>query len=145
MDPALGAVGRVMRANPALLRTLAGGGFLPVVACVGGDRQGRLYNVNADQMAVACAAAMEADMLVFLTDVEGVLDGEKRLLPQLTAAETQALIDAGVATGGMQAKLNAATSALRQGVGQVRIAPGAAERILERVLAGETAGTRLEP
>lgn len=145
MDPALGAVGRVMRANPALLRTLASGGFLPVVACVGGDRQGRLYNVNADQMAVACAAGFEADMLVFLTDVEGVLDGEKRLLPRLTAAESQALIDAKVATGGMQAKLNAANSALRQGVGQVRIAPGAADSILERVLAGDTAGTRLVP
>lgn len=143
MDPALGAVGRVLRANPALLRVLAGGGFLPVVACVGGDRQGNLYNVNADQMAVACAAGYEADLLVFLTDVAGVLDAEKRLLPVLSAAESEALIAAGVATGGMQAKLNAANAALRQGVQQVRIAPGAAERILERVLADETAGTRI--
>lgn len=143
MDPALGAVGRVLRANPGLLRVLAGGGYLPVVACVGGDRQGNLYNVNADQMAVACAAAFAADLLVFLTDVAGVLDGEGRLVPLLSAAESEALIASGVATGGMQAKLNAANAALRQGVGQVRIAPGASEGVLERVLAGEPAGTRM--
>ena len=50
-------------------------GYLPVVACVAGDRQGNIYNVNADQMAVACAAAFGAEQLIFLTDVEGVLDG----------------------------------------------------------------------
>ena len=55
MDPALGAVGRVTRANPALLDLLTANGFVPVVACVAGDRQGRIYNINADQMAVACA------------------------------------------------------------------------------------------
>jgi len=145
MDPALGAVGRVLRANPGLLDVLAANGYLPVVACVAGDRAGRLYNVNADQMAVACAAAFAADVLVFLTDVEGVLDAEKRLRPLLSVAESEALIAAGVATGGMQAKLTAANSALRQGVGQVRIAPGAAPRILERLLAGEAAGTRMVP
>ncbi len=59
--------------------------------------------------------------------------------------ESEQLIAGGVATGGMQAKLNAAISALRQGVAEVRIAPGAADRILERVLAGDPAGTRLTP
>src|SRR5208283_1494118 len=54
MDPALGAVGRVTRANPALLDLLTTNGFVPVVACVAGDRQGRIYNINADRMAVAC-------------------------------------------------------------------------------------------
>ena len=79
MDPALGAVGRVTRSNPALLELLVDGGYLPVVACVAGDRQGRVYNVNADQMAVACAVAFGAGQLVFLTDVEGVLDGGRRI------------------------------------------------------------------
>jgi acetylglutamate kinase len=143
MDPSLGAVGRVMRANPELLDLLAANGYLPVVACVGGDRAGRLYNVNADQMAVACAAAFAADVLLFLTDVAGVLDAEKRVRRELSAAEAEGLIAAGVATGGMQAKLNAAVSALRQGVGQVRIAPGADAGIVERVLAGDAAGTRI--
>lgn len=143
MDPALGSVGRVTRANPALLDTLLAGGFLPVVACVAGDREGRLYNVNADQMAVDCAAAFGADLLIFLTDVEGVLDGGKQLVPHLTPARSEELIATGVATGGMLAKLNAAHAALRKGVPQVRIAAGAADGVLERILSGEAVGTRM--
>ena len=143
MDPALGAVGRVTRSNPALLHLLVGNGFVPVVACVAGDRQGRVYNVNADQMAVACAAAFGAERLIFLTDVEGVLDGEKRLRRMLTAAESRDLIARGVATGGMQAKLNAALDALAGGVAGVRIAPGAAPDVLARVLNGEQIGTEI--
>jgi len=143
MDPALGAVGRVTRSNPALLNVLVQNGFVPVVACVAGDREGRIFNVNADQMAVACAVAFHAEQLVFLTDVEGVMDASKQVRPMLTAADSEALIAAGVATGGMQAKLNAALAALAGGVSAVRIVPGAAPRILERVLAGETVGTRM--
>ena len=143
LDPALGAVGRVTRSNPALLDLLAANGFVPVVACVAGDRQGNVYNVNADQMAVACAAAFEARQLIFLTDVEGVLDGSRRVRPLLSAPESERLIAEGIATGGMQAKLNAALEALRGGVGQVRIAPGARAGILDRLLAGEEVGTRM--
>ena len=121
---------------------LAGGGYLPVVACVAGDRQGKIYNVNADQMAVACAAAFGAEQLVFLTDVDGVLDAAKRGPPAAHGRATAAqLIADGVATGGMQAKLNAALAALAGGVGQVRIAPGAAAGVLARILAGEAIGT----
>ena len=143
MDPALGAVGRVTQSNPALLHLLVGGGYVPVVACVAGDRQGRVYNVNADQMAVACAVAFGAERLVFLTDVDGVLDGERRIRRSLTAAESRELIAAGVATGGMQAKLNAALDALAGGVARVRIAPGAAPSVLARVLEGEEIGTEM--
>lgn len=143
MDPELGSVGRVVRSNPELLHLLVAHGYLPVVACVAGDRQGRMYNVNADQMAVACAAGFGADQLIFLTDVPGVLDGAREVRPVLTVAESRRLIAAGVATGGMQAKLNAANAALEQGVGQVRIAPGAAEAILERILRGESVGTKM--
>ena len=143
LDPALGAVGRVTKSNPALLELLTSNGYLPVVACVAGDRQGQVYNVNADQMAVACAAAFGARQLIFLTDVEGVLDGAGRVRPVLTVAESRRLIADGVATGGMQAKLEAALAALTGGVEQVRIAPGAAEGVLERVLAGDGIGTRM--
>ncbi len=143
MDPALGAVGRVTAANAGLLELLVANGYVPVVACVAGDRQGSVYNVNADQMAVACASAFGAEQLVFLTDVDGVMDSSKKVRPLLTAGESRQLITAGVATGGMQAKLNAAISALDSGVGQVRIAPGAAPGALERVLAGDTIGTRM--
>jgi acetylglutamate kinase len=144
MDPALGAVGRVTRSNAGLLDLLAGHGYLPVVACVAGDRGGNIYNVNADQMAVACAAGFGAEQLIFLTDVAGVLDGGGRVRPTLTQREILGLIADGVATGGMQAKLNAATAALEAGVGEVRIAPGAETGVLERLLAGEEIGTRIQ-
>lgn len=143
MDPALGAVGRVTKSDPALLLLLIAHRYLPVVACVAGDRGGRIYNVNADQMAVACATAFGARQLIFLTDVEGVRDGTGRVRPVLTAAECERLIADGTATGGMQAKLQAALAALRGGVGQVVVAPGAAANVVERVLAGEAIGTRV--
>jgi len=143
MSPELGAVGRVVRANPGLLSLLAANRYLPVVACVAGDRAGAVYNVNADQMAVACAAAFLAAQLIFLTDVPGVMNAEKQILPVLAADHAASLIAAHVATGGMQAKLEAAIAALRAGVGEVRIAPGADDRVLARLLSGEDLGTRM--
>jgi acetylglutamate kinase len=143
MHADLGAVGRVVRSNGALLELLASNGYLPVVACVAGDRSGRIYNVNADQMAVACAAAFGADRLIFLTDVDGVKGAEGTIIPVLTAAGSERLIQTGVATGGMQAKLNAAVDALRNGTEQVVIAPGAEPQALARVLAGASVGTKL--
>ena len=143
MDPALGAVGRITRSNPELLHLLTGRGFVPVVACVAGDRQGAIYNVNADQMAVACAVAFGAGQLIFLTDVPGVLDAHKNVRTVLTASQSEEFIASGVATGGMQAKLNAALDALRGGVAEVRIAPGAADHILTRLMEGEPLGTRM--
>ena len=143
MDPALGMVGRVVRANPELLDLLAGHGFVPVIACVAGAPDGCMYNVNADQMASACAAGWNASRLIFLTDIEGVLDASKQVQPALTAEDCQHLIRQSVATGGMQAKLNAAVAALEQGVELVVIAPGAAPDVLSRLFAGETLGTRI--
>jgi acetylglutamate kinase len=144
MDAALGAVGRPVRSNPELLELLTGRGYLPVVACVAGDRQGRIYNVNADQMAAACASGFGADRLIFLTDVQGVLGPDQRVLPVLTLGESQALIDSGVATRGMRAKLDAAMRAVRAGVRQVVIAPGADPGIISALLDGQSAGSRLE-
>ncbi len=143
LKPELGAVGEIVRSNPELLNTLVDAGFLPVVACVAGDRQGNVYNVNADQMAVACAAAYQAAKLLFLTDVDGVRGEAGTILPELTAAEALALIEKGIATGGMEAKLRAACAALDGGVGEVVIAPGAAQSIVARLVAGEAVGTRL--
>jgi acetylglutamate kinase len=142
LRPDLGFVGKPVRSNPALLETLIGGGFLPVVACVAGDRQGQIYNVNADQMAVSCASGFKADRLLFLTDVDGVKDSGGQVIPTLSLAQSRLLIADGVATGGMQAKLNAAAEALLGGVGEVVIAPGAAPGIVARLLGGEAVGTR---
>jgi acetylglutamate kinase len=143
MDPALGSVGRVTHADGTLLTALTGAGFLPVVACVAGDRAARAYNVNADQLAVACAGAFAAELLVFLTDVAGVLDQDRQLVPDLTPDGCEALIAGGIAAGGMRAKLRAAQDALTLGVPEVRIAPGSARDVLPRILAGHDLGTRV--
>lgn len=143
LDAALGAVGKPVRSDAALLELLTGAHYLPVVACVAGDAKGALYNVNADQMAVACAASFGAEKLIFLTDVDGVKGAEGEVLESLTAQEAAGLIQAGVATGGMQAKLEAAVSALRTGVGEIVIAPGARAHAAADILSGKQIGTRI--
>lgn len=139
----LGQVGRISKVNPELLEALCGSGFLPVIACVAGDRKGTVFNVNADQMAVACAAGWGASRLYFLTDVEGVRGKDGETLARLSSTGAQALIESGVATGGMQAKLNAACDALERGVEEVVIAPGARAGILGLLASGAPAGTRM--
>ncbi len=143
MDPELGAVGRVTSAQPALLELLTNSGYLPVVACVAGDGAGRLFNINADAMAVACAAAFRADRLLFLTDVAGVLDASGTVLPRLSPEAIRGLIDTGVARGGMHAKLDAAVRALQDGVGSIHIISGSEASVIQRAMRGELLGTSI--
>jgi acetylglutamate kinase len=143
LNAELGQVGKPVRCDARLLDLLTDAAYLPVVACVAGDARGNVYNVNADQMAVACAASFVAESLLFLTDVEGVRDASGSICPTLTCDQARSLIREGVATGGMQAKLEAAIAALLQGVSQVLIAPGALAGVVGRLLAGDSVGTRL--
>jgi acetylglutamate kinase len=136
-------VGRPERTDATLFRLLLGSGYLPVVACIAGDSLGNIYNVNADQMAVSCALGWQADKLLFLTDVAGVKDKGGQVLPMLTAAAARQLVAAGVAHGGMQAKLEAALSSLEGGLNEVIVAPGQEINVCQRLLAGESLGTRL--
>jgi acetylglutamate kinase len=145
LNPDLGQVGKPARSDPSLLNILTGKSYLPVVACVAGDNQGNVYNVNADQMAVACAVSFKAESLVFLTDVEGVRDKQGAVCPTITCDQARTLLQEGVATGGMEAKLEAAMDALNKGVGQVLIAPGALPGVVGMLLSGQTVGTRLIP
>jgi len=139
----LGFVGKPVGSNPRVLEVLTGGGFLPVVACVAGDAAGNMYNVNADQMAVACARAFAVDKLLFLTDVDGVRGPEGEILPALSTPQCRQLIAGGVATGGMQAKLESAIAALQSDIGEVVIAPGAREGVVGALLEGRPVGTRI--
>ena len=143
LDAELGFVGRVISSDPHLLRTLTGAGYVPVVACVAGGTQGEVFNVNGDSMAVAVASNWHVDRLVFLTDVSGVLDASKSVVPLLTIDDCNGLISSGVATGGMQAKLNAATDAVAHGVREVRIVKGSEPDIVTRVFGNEEIGTRV--
>lgn len=142
LDPELGQVGKPVPSDGRLLDLLVKESYLPVVACVAGDRNGAIFNVNGDQMAVACAQGFAADQLIFLTDVAGVLDADGKICTQLTAKQGLDLISSGVAAGGMQAKIEAAINALHNGVKQVLIAPGAHVGILNLLRTSSPLGTK---
>jgi len=143
MSPELGAVGKPVRSDARLLELLMDHRYLPVVACVAGDRMGNFYNVNADQMAVSLAGAIRAEKLLFLTDVDGVRRQDNVIYSTLNFDQCQELIAAGIATGGMKTKLESALDALRAGVGEAVIAPGAQAGVIAKLLAGGHIGTRL--
>lgn len=145
LDPELGLVGKVERVDPRLLERLVEDGYLPVVACIAGGEGGAIYNVNADQMAAACATALKVDRAVFLTDVGGVLDGSGQRIPTLTIRDAERLIASGVAVGGMEAKLRAAAESVRGGIPAISIVNGHESDILARMARGDQAGTELIP
>jgi len=139
----LGWVGNPIRSDARLIKVLLAAGYLPVIACLAGNREGQFFNVNADQMAVSVAGALQVDKLLFLTDVDGVRNEDKQIYSTLNSDQCRNLIDAGIATGGMQTKLHAAIEALQTGIAQVIIAPGATPGIVAKLLAGDPIGTRL--
>jgi acetylglutamate kinase len=143
MGDELGFVGKAVRSDPRLLHTLIEFKYLPVIACVAGDRQGNFFNVNADQMAVSVAAALKVDKLLFLTDVDGVRGQDNQVCSTLSLDECRHLIENGVAAGGMRAKLESAAEALEAGIPEVVIAPGAWPDIVAKLLRGAEIGTRL--
>lgn len=121
VSPELGRVGRIARTDPALARALLGAGFLPVVSPISVDAAQAHYNVNADDAASALAAALGAERLVFVSDVEGVRGADGARLPALDGPGIEALVAGGVATGGMIPKLRSCLAAARSGIGEVHI------------------------
>jgi acetylglutamate kinase len=113
----LGFVGEICFSEPRWLKAIWAEGGIPVLSSVALGGDGQYYNVNADQMAAACAIACEADALIFLTDVPGV-------------KQVAGLIGESVISGGMMPKLEACTQALKSGVGRVRILPAAQVEVL---------------
>jgi acetylglutamate kinase len=119
----LGFVGYLTGINAEFLATLWREGLLPVAPCLGLGSDNELYNINADHMAAACAEYLAADRLIYLTDVAGVLDGQK-VLAAVTCQEIAQLVQSRVVSGGMVLKLEAAKRALEGGVREVRIVGG---------------------
>jgi acetylglutamate kinase len=120
----LGFAGRPTAINVQLLRTLLSAGYMPVISPVGYDAtsgKGGALNVNGDDAAAAIAAALEAEELLLIADVQGVRGAKGDLVPILSLESARELIASGVATGGMAAKLEAAHAALLAGVDRVRI------------------------
>ena len=121
----LGFVGEICFAEPCWIEALWQQGGVPVLASLALGADGEYYNVNADEMAAACAAACHANALIFLTDVPGVKDAEGSVIPWLSTKEAEDLVAHSVVSGGMLPKLRACKQALKQGVGRVRILPAA--------------------
>jgi acetylglutamate kinase len=141
----LGFVGYLTEVNLDFLRSLWRSGVVPVASCLGLGADGELYNINADHMAAAAAEFVRADRLIFLTDVAGVLDGEK-VLRAVRGGEIEQLIRQNKVSGGMILKLEAAKRALSGGVAEVRIVGGTLPRsLLTAVNGSRCPGTRVLP
>src|ERR1700737_4935002 len=133
VEGGLGFVGYLIGLNKEFLESFWREQLLPVAPCLGLGRDGELYKINADHMAAACAEYIGAQRLIYLTDVAGVLDGEK-VLSAITCEQVEKLVQTRVVSGGMVLKLEAAKRALEGGVGEVRIVGGTSVDALLRAL-----------
>jgi acetylglutamate kinase len=129
-DPDLGFVGEIAATNPRWLEAIWAMGAVPVISSIALGFDGEYYNINADEMAAACAIATKADALVFLTDVPGVKGADGAVMRWLTLAQIPLLEKQKVIFGGMLPKLNACREALTHGVKRVRILPAEAAALL---------------
>jgi acetylglutamate kinase len=142
---ALGYVGDVVHVDPVIVHQLLAQGLIPVVATIGADASGQAFNINADSAAGALAASLEAEKLVFLTDVSGlrsVPSDPSTLIHQATADDLDQLLATGAAIGGMIPKVEACARAVRSGVGHAHILDGRTPHaLLLEIFTDEGVGT----
>lgn len=145
----LGFVGEIEKVDPVLIDTLIGAGFVPVISPVGVDAFSQTYNVNADYAASAIAGALNAQKLVFLTDVEGILrdkDDPKSIIRRMNSREAVDLIADGTIKGGMIPKVECCLDAIEKGVRSVHVLDGRLPHsILLEIFTAEGIGTMLVP
>ena len=122
IDP--GLVGQVEQVNPGIINTLTQQGFIPIIAPIGAGDSGETYNINADLVAGKIAEALTAGRLVFLTDVDGVLDGSGELISSIAAEDIHKMVEAKTVSGGMIPKIECALEALKNGVEKAHIING---------------------
>ena len=144
-DEALGYVGTVTKVRPQPINDILEKGYIPVVSTVASDRLGNTYNINGDTAAARIAGALNAERLIMMTDISGVLrdkDDPSTLIPHITVAEAKELYDSGVISGGMIPKVDCCIDALEHGVDNVVIMDGRIPHsILMELLTDEGAGT----
>jgi len=140
----LGRVGEVTQVNPDILQTIEAQDFIPVIAPVGVGDDNVSYNINADLVAGEVAAHLKAAKLILLTDVEGVLDKDSRLVGSLSSHEADELLASGAIAGGMIPKVKCCQSALAAGVTKSHIIDGRVEHaILLEMFTHEGVGTEI--
>mgnify|MGYP004726566047 FL=1 len=144
-DEALGYVGKITRIRPQPITDLLEKNYIPVVSTVASDRQGNTYNINGDTAAAFIAGALNAERLIMMTDIAGILrdkDNPSTLIPALTVSEARKLFDEGVISGGMIPKVDCCIEAIEKGVRHVVIMDGRVPHsILMELLTDEGAGT----
>ena len=149
LDPELGYVGQILRVDTTPIRQALAGGYIPVIAPVAihvmdsSEHSGALLNVNGDTAAGEIARELEAESMVFLTDVEGVIDSHRRLFSRLTASQGAGLIRSGTVAGGMVPKVEACLRALEK-VRVAQILDGRRSGALLEFVGGRPSGTRIE-
>ncbi len=129
----LGYVGEIVQVNTNLITTLIDNGFIPIISPIATDNKGNTYNINADYAAVAIASALQAQKLVFLTDVEGVLKDKEdanTLISYLSKQQAETYIKDGIIAGGMIPKVECCLRAIDEGVKMVHILDGRVEHAL---------------
>lgn len=142
----LGMVGMPIKAaSSEVIEILCRAGYVPVIACVGASKNGKLFNVNADTLAGSLAARLQAKRLVIAGATPGVLDKKNQTIAKLDSERIEKLVKSGTANAGMVAKLNACQAALKGGAKSVVIVDGRAPGRLVKALAGEktTATTKV--
>ena len=144
-DEALGFVGAITKVRTQPITDLLEKNYIPVISTVASDRQGNVYNINADTAAAYIAGALEAERLIMMTDITGILqdkDDPNTLIPHITVAEAKSLFDQGVICGGMIPKVDCCIEAISHGVKNVVIMDGRiSHSILMELLTDEGAGT----
>ena len=141
----IGHVGEVDVVHRALLDTLIGSGFVPVIAPVGVGPDGESYNINADFVAGAVAERLHAEKLVLLTNTAGILDGQGGTVTGLTRADARGLIADGTVSGGMLPKVECALNAIEGGVKAAHIIDGRVPHaLLLEVLTDRGVGTLIK-
>lgn len=126
----IGLVGEVEHINPQLINTLDNSGYIPVIAPIGFDNKGNSYNINADHVAGKVAGALNAEKLIILTNVTGILDKKKELISTLHESAVKKLIHKNVISTGMIPKVICAINALNEGVRKVHVIDGTKEHSL---------------
>ncbi len=140
----IGMVGEVKAVNPGVVEALERENFIPVIAPVGVGEEGETYNINADLVAGKIAAALKAEKLILLTDVEGVMDGEHRLIPTLDIKQIKRLLTRKIISSGMIPKVNCCLGALEGGVAKTHIIDGRLEHaILLEIFTDVGIGTQI--
>ena len=140
----LGMVGEVQEIEAEIIQTLEASRFIPVIAPVGVGEQGETYNINADLVAGKMAPALKASKLIFLTDVQGVLDGNGDLVSSLNTSEAEQLIQQEILKGGMIPKVRYALEAVRAGVDKAHIVDGRVEHaVLLEIFMDRGIGTEI--